>query len=135
MEGGCGMKRYAIFLPAVFGTILLLMTGCQGQSEVYKGKILPQRIENIPDKDIIPEGAEGIGEREYDAEAFNPRMFIGRWILQETNGSADDLEVPAPSGSGTDSWHVKPFPLDMVFGSAVRGGDIEVYRIPFDDVT
>ena len=129
------MKRYAIFLPAVLGTILLLMTGCQGQTEVYKGKILPQRIENIPDKDIIPEGAEGIGEREYDAEAFNPRMFIGRWVLQETNGNADDLEVPAPAGSGTDTWHVKPFPLGMVFGSAVRGGDVEVYRIPFDDVT
>jgi hypothetical protein len=71
------------------------MTGCQGQTEVYKGKILPQRIENIPDKDIIPEGAEGIGEREYDAEAFNPRMFIGKWNLRETEGDAAAGEQPS----------------------------------------
>ena len=129
------MKRYVIFCFAALFGLLLLATGCQGRTKAYAGKILPSRIENIQDKDIIPEGAEGIGEREYDASAFNPRMFIGRWILRETKGSAEDLQVPAPSGSGADTWSVKSFPLDIVFGSAVRGGNIEVYRIPFDDVT
>ena len=129
------MKRYVVFSIAVLFSLLLLMTGCQGRTEAYAGKILPSRIENITDKDIIPEGSEGIGEREYDAASFNPRMFIGRWNLQETKGDAADLQVPAPSGSGTDTWSVKSFPLDIVFGSAVRGGDAEVFRIPFDDVT
>ncbi len=129
------MKRYMIISFTVLFSLLLLMTGCQGRTEEYAGKILPSRIENITDKDIIPEGAEGIGEREYDAETFDPRMFIGRWKLQETNGNAADLQVPAPMGSGTDTWSVKAFPLDIVFGSAVRGEDIEVFRIPFDDVT
>ena len=129
------MKRHVIFSLAVFAALLLVMTGCQGQTHAYAGKILPKRIENIRDKDVVPEGAEGIGEREYDAEAFNPRMFIGRWKLQETDGNTADLEVPAPSGSGADTWSVKAFPLDIVFGSAVRGGDTEVFRIPFDDVT
>ena len=128
------MKRYVVFSFSVLFSLLLLMTGCQGQNEAYAGKILPSRIENITDKDIIPEGAEGIGEREYDATAFNPRMFIGRWNLRETKGDAADLQVPAPSGSGTDTWSVKSFPLDIVFGSAVRGEE-EVYRIPYDDVT
>ena len=128
------MKRCVIFSFSVLFSLLLLMTGCQGRTSAYAGKILPSRIENITDKDIIPEGAEGIGEREYDAASFNPRMFIGRWNLRETKGDAADLQVPAPSGSGTDTWSVKSFPLDIVFGSAVRGNE-EVYRIPYDDVT
>lgn len=129
------MKRYMIFSFSVLFSLLLLMTGCQGRTEAYAGKILPSRIENIADKDIIPEGAEGIGEREYDAASFNPRMFIGKWNLRETKGDAADLQVPAPSGSGTDTWSVKSFPLDIVFGSAVRGEESEVFRIPFDDIT
>ena len=55
MEGGCGMKRYMIYSFSVLFSLLLLMTGCRGRTEAYAGKILPSRIENIPDKDIIPD--------------------------------------------------------------------------------
>ena len=118
MEGGCEMKRYVFFSIAVLFSLLLLMAGCQGRTEAYAGKILPSRIKNITDNDIIPEGSEGIGEREYDAASFNPRMFIGRWNLRETKGDAADLQVPAPSGSGTDTWSVKSFPIPRSTASA-----------------
>ena len=129
------MKRKVIFLMAAIAALLAFMTGCQSENKSYSGKILPSRIENIPDKDSIPEGAEGIGEREYDAESFNYRMFIGTWNLRETQGTAADLVVPAPSGSGTGTWFVGTFPLDIVFGSPERAENREIYRIPFDELT
>ena len=135
MEGGCGMKRKVIFLLVIMTALLTFMTGCEGGRKSYAGKILPSRIENIPDKDVVPEGAEGIEEQEYDVTAFNYRMFVGTWNLVETQGEAADLAVPAPSGSGTDTWSLRAFPLDIVFGNTTRGGDREFYRIPFDDVT
>ena len=129
------MKRYVVFLLAIITALLTFMTGCQGGRKSYTGKILPSRIENIQDKDRIPEGAEGIEKQEYDVTAFNHRMFVGTWYLQDVQGTAADLAVPAPSGSGADTWSLRAFPLDIVFGSPQRFEDREIYRIRFDDVT
>ena len=40
--------------------------------------------------------------------------------MQDVKGTAVDLEVLAPSGSGTDIWSVGAFPLDIVIGSSER---------------
>ena len=124
-----------VFLLAIITALRTFMTGCQGGRKAYTGKILPSRIENIQDKDRIPEGAEGIEKQEYDVTAFNYRMYVGTWYLQDVDGTAADLAVPAPSGSGADTWSLRAFPLDIVFGSPQRFEDREIYRIRFDDVT
>lgn len=125
------MKRNVVFLLVVITALLALMAGCQGGKKSYVGRILPSRIENIPNEDVITEGAEGIEERQFDVTAFHPRMFIGTWCLQNVQGTAADLVVPAPSGSGMDTWAVGAFPLDIVFGSPERAEE----QIPFDDFT
>ena len=112
------------------------MTGCgYGKNEVLEG-ILPTRIENITDEDVIPEGAEGTRSSEtdtYDASAFVPRMFFGTWKIQAIDGEMPAIEVPVPSGSGTESCNVGAFPDSMILGDTVRGNEAKVYRISFDD--
>ena len=71
------MKRNVVFLLVVITALLALMAGCQGGKKSYVGRILPSRIENIPNEDVITEGAEGIEERQFDVTAFHPRMFMG----------------------------------------------------------
>ena len=116
--------------------LLLSMNGCgTGNNAVLKG-ILPSRIENITDDDVIPKGAEGARPPEndsYDASAFDPRMFVGTWKFQSIEGEMPAIEVPVPAGSGTESCSVGVFPDSMIFRAAVRGNDAEVYRIDFDD--
>ena len=66
------MKRSFVFSSFAWMILLLSMTGCgYGKNEVLKD-ILPTRIENITDKDVVPEGSEGALSSEtytYDASA------------------------------------------------------------------
>lgn len=130
------MNRSFIFSSFVWMILLLSMSGCgYGKNEVLKG-ILPTRIENIMDKDVVPEGSEGALSSEtdtYDASAFVPRMFFGTWKLQAIEGEMPAIEVPVPSGSGTESCSVGAFPDSMILEDTIRGNEAEVYRIGFDD--
>ncbi len=130
------MKRSFVFSSFACMILLLSMTGCgYGKNEVLEG-ILPTRIENITDEDVIPEGAEGTRSSEtdtYDASAFVPRMFFGTWKIQAIEGEMPAIEVPVPSGSGKESCNVGAFPDSMILGDTVRGNEAEVYRVSFDD--
>ncbi len=127
------MKRHIFLTSLALSVPLLLLSGCAGGKDAIVKDMLPSRIENIMENDIIPEGSEGKPTEEYDATAFNPRMFVGSWILQSTEGEAPLLEVPAPCGSGAETVRVKAFPEGMVFHDTVRGKEKEVFRIRFDD--
>ena len=109
------------------------MAGCSGEKAAPVGKILPERIENIQDQDIIPEGAEGMENGEFDAGAFLPRMFVGAWKLQQAPEKMPEIEVPAPAGSGMENLAIEALPVSMVFYNTIRGPEQEIYRIPFDD--
>ena len=130
------MNRSFIFSSFVWMILLLSMSGCgYGKNEVLKG-ILPTRIENITDEDVVPEGSEGALSSEtytYDASAFVPRMFFGTWKLQDIEGEMPAIEVPVPSGSGAESCSVGAFPDSMILGDTIRGNEAEVYTIRFDD--
>ena len=130
------MKRSFVFSSVAWMILLLSMTGCgYGKNEVLKG-VLPSRIENITDEDVIPEGSERALASEtdtYDASAFVPRMFFGTWKLQAIEGEMPAIEVPVPSGSGAESCSVGAFPDSMILGDTVRGNEAEVYKINFDD--
>ena len=130
------MKRSFVFSSFACMILLLSMTGCgYGKNEVLEG-ILPTRIENITDEDVIPEGAEGALSSEtdtYDASAFVPRMFFGTWKLQAIEGEMPAIEVPVQTGSGAEPRSVGAFPDSMIFANTIRGNDAEVYRIDFDD--
>ena len=130
------MKRSFVFSSFACMILLLSMTGCgYGKNAVLEG-ILPTRIENITDEDVVPEGAEGALSSEtdnYDASAFVPRMLAGTWKLQTIEGEMPAIEVPVKTGSGTESCSVGVFPDSMIFVDTIRGNESEVYRISFDD--
>lgn len=130
------MKRSFVFSSFAWMILLLSMTGCgKGKTAVLED-ILPSRIENIADEDVIPEGSEGALASEtdtYDASAFVPRMFVGTWKLQTIEGEMPVIEVPVPSGSGAESCSVGAFPDSMILGDTVRGNEAEVFNIFFDD--
>ena len=130
------MKRSIVFSSFAWTILLLSVTGCGSDKNAVLKGILPSRIENIIDEDVIPEGSEGALSSEtdtYDATAFNPRMFIGTWKFHAIEGEMPVIEVPAPSGSGAESCSVGAFPDSMILGDTVRGNEAEVYRIDFDD--
>lgn len=130
------MKRSFVFSSFACMILLLSMTGCGIDKNAIVEGVLPSRIENISDKDVIPEGSEGALASEtdtYDAAAFVPRMFVGTWKLQAIEGEMPAIEVPVPSGSGIESCSVGAFPDSMILGDTVRGNEAEVFRILFDD--
>ena len=123
----------------MISAVILMMAGCGadagGKAVNLRGRILPKRIENLAGNDVIPEGSEAAWEEKYDATAFNERMFTGTWKRTRTEGETEVLEVPAPSGSGDEALRVNAFPKDMVFSSARRSEEREVFWLPLDDYT
>ena len=123
----------------MISAVILTVVGCGankgGKAVNLKGNILPKRIENLMDNDVIPEGSEAAWEEKYDAAAFNERMFTGTWKRTRTEGENEVLEVPAPSGSGTETLRVNAFPKNMIFSSPKRTQEREVFWLPLDEYT
>lgn len=133
MDRGIKMRKKVIIRFIVVIVCISFLTACsETKGKVAEG-VLPSRIENILDKDIVSEGSEGIEKTEYDAAAFNRRMFYGTWNLQEAEGPDVTIEVPAPVGSGETDLSVKAFPECMIFYDAIRGPERKIKRIPFDE--